>query len=121
MRMVLLRHELPDGTGHFDWMIETENAAEGLVSFRVWDRIDQPGLGVFRALRVADHRSAYLDFQGPVSAGRGSVSRVATGIVESIEDNGTSIRVQGSFPGLDATWTGRRIDGDWAFAVLEPE
>jgi hypothetical protein len=34
------------------------------------------------ATRLADHRLAYLDYEGPVSGGRGSVTRVACGEFE---------------------------------------
>ncbi len=30
-------------------------------------------------IRLAPHRSAYLDYEGPVSGGRGTVTRVAAG------------------------------------------
>jgi|GEM_PF-632145 len=78
--MVLLRHDLPDGTHHHDWLIETTPGAEGLVSFRVGERIDGLAAGaVFEAQAMAPHRAAYLTYEGPVSGGRGEVRRVATG------------------------------------------
>src|SRR5689334_8634388 len=77
-RGVLLRHDLPDGTFHFDLMIERRGGGR-LLSFRVGGRIDGPEIREFRAERIDDHRPTYLDFEGPVSGGRGSVRRVATG------------------------------------------
>ena len=34
------------------------------------------------ARRIGDHRKAYLDYEGPVSGGRGDVTRVDRGTVE---------------------------------------
>ncbi|MEO1007932.1 MAG: hypothetical protein AAFX79_05160 [Planctomycetota bacterium] len=76
---VLLRHDLPDGTRHFDWMLAAEPDPDSpLVTFRVEERIDR-GPPAFRAERLADHRRRYLDYEGPISGGRGRVSRVASG------------------------------------------
>ena len=75
MRTVLLRHTLPDASAHLDWMIETAPDA-ALVTFRLTSPM---GAGPFEAERIGDHRRAYLDYQGPVSGGRGEVARVASG------------------------------------------
>lgn len=81
-RWVLLRHELPDGTWHYDWMIE-EEGNEGLVCFRVMERIDQLAPGArFEGEHLADHRRAYLEYEGQISGGRGRVSRVAAGVCD---------------------------------------
>jgi len=71
-RFVVLRHELPAGSArssHWDLMFETEAA------LRTWavdaDLTlvhDQP------AEALAPHRLAYLDYEGPVSGDRGSVT-----------------------------------------------
>ncbi|MDX1947734.1 MAG: DNA polymerase ligase N-terminal domain-containing protein [Pirellulaceae bacterium] len=76
-RFVFLRHELPaEGArgSHFDLMFEQAGV------LRTWacdelptDRKSTP------AEQLPDHRLAYLDYQGPISAGRGSVRRVAAG------------------------------------------
>lgn len=39
------------------------------------------------ALRLADHRPAYLDLEGPVSGGRGHVTRLLRGRYETEEPN----------------------------------
>lgn len=78
-RWVLLRHELPNGTWHFDWMIE-EEGNERLVCFRVMERVDQLARGArFEGERLADHRREYLEYEGEISGGRGRVTRVAAG------------------------------------------
>ena len=84
-RTVQLLHELPDGTSHVDWMIARDRAGrEPLISFRLPRRIDElkPGQRM-AAERIADHRPAYLDYEGPVSDERGSVRRLAWGTVVS--------------------------------------
>ncbi|MBI1189487.1 MAG: hypothetical protein GC200_02225 [Tepidisphaera sp.] len=74
-RSVLLRHTLPDGTGHFDWFLE-DRPAQVLRSFRLAiDPLASDALA-FEASPASDHRLAYLDFEGEVSGGRGHVSRV---------------------------------------------
>ncbi len=82
-RTVQLLHELPDGTSHVDWMIARDRAGrEPLISFRLPRRIDEmkPGQRM-AAERIADHRPAYLDYEGTVSDERGSVRRLAWGTV----------------------------------------
>ncbi|MEE9131612.1 MAG: hypothetical protein V3T84_16475 [Phycisphaerales bacterium] len=84
-RTVQLLHELPDGTSHVDWMIARDRAGrEPLISFRLPRRIDElkPGQ-CMAAERIADHRPAYLDYEGRVSGERGSVRRLAWGTVVS--------------------------------------
>ena len=83
---VLLRHELPDGTSHVDWMIAPDDmdGRELLVTFRVAGRIDELTAGErLAARRIGDHRRAYLTCEGPVSDGRGTVTRLAGGVVVS--------------------------------------
>lgn len=83
---VLLRHELPDGTSHVDWMIAPDDmdGRELLVTFRVAGRVDELTAGErLAARRIGDHRRAYLTFEGPVSDGRGTVRRLAGGVVVS--------------------------------------
>lgn len=91
-RTVQLLHELPDGTNHVDWMIACDQAGrESLISFRLPTRIDElkPGQRM-AAERIADHRPAYLDYEGPVSGERGSVRRLAWGTVVSEHRQGSS-------------------------------
>jgi hypothetical protein len=74
-RYVVLRHEgVPDP--HFDLMLEDEHGAEKLLTWRspVWPiEVGTP------LERLADHRNAYLDYEGPLSGDRGFVTRVASG------------------------------------------
>jgi hypothetical protein len=80
---VQLRHDLPDGSSHVDWMIAQDpGGRDPLISFRLSRRVDELTAGEqAEARRVGDHRPAYLDRQGPVSGGRGTVTRLARGEV----------------------------------------
>lgn len=75
---MLLRHTLADGSSHIDWMLE-QPGAERLITFRLDQRIDQEPREPFPAERLADHRRRYLDYEGPISGGRGEVIRLAQG------------------------------------------
>lgn len=72
-RYVILRHELPPTAGrpsHWDFMLEEEGA------LRTWAVEKSPdGEEPQTALQLADHRLAYLTYEGEVSGGRGRVTR----------------------------------------------
>lgn len=90
-RWVLLRHELPDGSWHHDWMFEHPSACDaggaggvggaagGLITFKLAPSVSWPPGTRFEAERLADHRREYLQYEGPISGGRGVVRRVASG------------------------------------------
>ena len=80
-RWVLLRHDLPDASWHYDWMLERPGAVAGsaLITFRVLERPDDPRVWEMHAERLPDHRAVYLDYEGEVSGGRGRVTRIAAG------------------------------------------
>ena len=77
-RAVLLRHVLPDGSEHFDWLFERATGS-GLLAFRVNERLDLGDTASLLAERIADHRAEYLTYEGPVSGDRGHVKRLAAG------------------------------------------
>lgn len=74
-RFVILEHDHP--SVHWDFMLE----ADGVL--RTWRLPAPPGAvpqaGEMPAEEIADHRLAYLDYEGPVSGERGSVKRVDRG------------------------------------------
>jgi hypothetical protein len=74
-RTVLLLHQFPDGSAHLDWLTERPDS-DRLLSFRIRERIDDPGYRRFQAEAMPDHRRAYLDYEGPVSAAGGYLRRV---------------------------------------------
>lgn len=80
---VVLRHDMPDGSYHFDWMLACSAAQPAaLIAFHLDRPLDQVEEGqTLSAQRIKDHRPMYLDFEGPLSGDRGFVRRVATGTV----------------------------------------
>jgi hypothetical protein len=83
-RFVVLRHECPPEFGkpsHWDVMLE--DGGELLT----WSVTELPTLGgpAVPATKLANHRLAYLDYEGAVSGDRGEVRRVDRGDFEWLE------------------------------------
>lgn len=99
-RFALLFHECPPSLGrpsHWDLMLEREGvlltwslpalpAAWGGEAGIAFEQID--------ATRLADHRLAYLDYEGPISGERGSVTRVDGGEYDVVDEAGGVWRVR---------------------------
>jgi hypothetical protein len=110
-RFVVLIHDSP--MLHWDFMLENEAA------LRTWRLARQPSEpGPIDAEALADHRLAYLDYEGPVSGDRGSVRRFDRGEYALVEE--TTERVVIELRG--AVLRGMAVferggDGeDWTFA-----
>jgi hypothetical protein len=87
----------------------------GLLTFRVGVRVDG-GVSGFEAERLADHRVAYLEYEGEISGGRGSVRRVAEGVVENLQESENRIEVRGVMGGVRVDFVGRPVGaGVWRF------
>lgn len=72
-RFVILRHELPPESArasHWDVMLEQG----GALCTWACDALPGPDVTV-QATRLADHRADYLEYEGPVSGNRGTVTR----------------------------------------------
>ena len=68
-QFVILRHEAPHGV-HFDLMLEVGNV------LKTWALPQVPQRGMeLECEALGDHRLAYLDYEGPISGDRGSVTR----------------------------------------------
>jgi hypothetical protein len=84
-RFVLLRHEMPAAAErplHWDFMVESGEV------LRTWALAEEPAADrAICAQRLPDHRLAYLDYEGPISNGRGSVARVDRGECSIAEDS----------------------------------
>ncbi len=105
-RFVILHHVLPDGE-HWDLMLERD---EALLTWRlVREPVDGSSLPI-QAERLGDHRKAYLNYEGPVSGGRGSVRRVDAGTFEFEAEapEGYGIRL-----------CGRRLIGRFRLAAVD--
>lgn len=76
-RFVILHHT-GFGREHWDLMLERGE------SLATWQLLSQPQsgeVGPVPAVRIGDHRKAYLEYEGPVSGGRGQVQRFDHGEV----------------------------------------
>ena len=99
-RFVILQHDHP--FLHWDLMLEAGDV------LRTWRLLEEPALGKIVAIEpLGDHRKMYLDYEGPVSGGRGQVQRRDAGSMawRTDEPERVVVRLQGT-----------RLAGD---AVLE--
>ena len=74
-RFVILLHCLDNGE-HWDLMIECGVA---LATWQLARNPLAPGTWPIPARRIGDHRKAYLEYEGPLSRNRGSVTRIESG------------------------------------------
>jgi len=108
LRFVLLRHECPpsyEKPSHWDLMLEQ---GDSLATWELqklpasWARLFETELAATSdsvpAIRLPDHRLAYLEFEGPLSGDRGEVHRCDGGAYEILsEQNDTlSVRLSGA-------------------------
>jgi hypothetical protein len=100
-RFVVLQHELPGperaGT-HWDFMLEQN----GILWTWALDQAPIAGREIV-ASRLADHRLAYLDYEGAISGNRGSVTQWDAGEFEYTKNNSTN--------DVMVRLTGRRLNG----------
>lgn len=105
-RFVILRHETPPGypkPSHYDLMIQWGEI------LRTWTLADWPEMGAeVLAVPDADHRLAYLDYEGEVSQGRGHVQRKDEGTCELVAESPGKIHLRLS---------GRVLQGDLTLLV----
>lgn len=105
-RFVVLRHESPRGQ-HWDFMLETGT------SLATWALPEPPDAAVAMLVEaLPDHRLAYLDYEGPISGGRGSVARW---------DRGTYVLQARSDTELVVTLDGAKLAGTATLERLPDE
>ena len=86
-RFVVLEHDHP--CLHWDFMLEANG------SLRTWRLASAPCPGrAIVATPLPDHRLAYLDHEGPVSGGRGSVACWDRGCYEMEREDDSSIELR---------------------------
>jgi hypothetical protein len=99
-RYVILRHETPPGRGrplHWDFMLQAGDV------LRTWALAEEPRAGsAIAAEPLADHRPHYLDYQGPVSGDRGTVTQWDAGTFQWLRDSAEEVVV---------SLNGRCLDG----------
>jgi hypothetical protein len=86
-RFVVLIHDFPEL--HWDFMLENE---AGLRTWRLAREPSEPG--PIDAKALADHRLAYLDYEGPVCGDRGSVRRFDRGEYTLVEETTERVVVE---------------------------
>ncbi len=112
-RFVILSHDWP--APHWDFLVEA-----GAV-LRAWRLRGEPRVG--RAVPAepnADHRLLYLDYEGPLSGGRGSVVRWDAGSCAWLADGPERVALEL----CGARIAGRAVverepGGGWVFRVTE--
>lgn len=99
-RTVVLRHDLPDGSHHYDWLIEPADESQSsgpgvdphdpdarvLIAWRLPAPPHESTGSTPIATRLPPHRRLYLDYQGPIAGDRGEVRLVASGRAEILAD-----------------------------------
>jgi hypothetical protein len=114
-RFVVLEHESPRGR-HWDFMLETGPA------LGAWALPEPPNAtDVMVADALPDHRPAYLDYEGPISGGRGSVTRWDQGTYQVQRRTETELVVTLEGEKLTGTATLVRLPekpGRWRFSYL---
>jgi len=112
-RYVILTHDHP--FPHWDLMLEDGG------TLRTWRLLSEPGAGrVVPAERLGDHRLAYLDYEGPVSGGRGVVARWDHGTYAPDGSSGGRRFPLSGTRGLLFAELASGIEGDsWVFGGIE--
>ena len=112
------------GPEHYDLMLEMLEAGEALATWRLErDCLDlRPGEAL-AARKLPDHRRAYLSHQGPVSGGRGRVTRVHAGTYETLDHRPDRLVVRLDSPGASAMFELARTaepGDDWRITRWPP-
>jgi hypothetical protein len=107
---VVLAHDWP--APHWDFLLE----AGGVL--RAWRLLAEPAAGrEVPAEPNFDHRVLYLDYEGPVSGGRGSVVRWDAGEFEWVVDEGGRVVVDLRGGKLAGHAELRRAGERWVFTI----
>ena len=112
-QFVVLRHDSPHGV-HFDLMLEVGGV------LKTWALPQPPAAGVdMECEALRDHRSAYLEYEGPISGGRGSVTRWERGTYAVERQSDAEWEVQLAGEKLVGTASLCRMSGEssrWRFS-----
>lgn len=104
-RFVILLHETPADSPrprHYDLMLEWPARASAVALWkrspaplRTWACAEFPARGQGTgADELADHRAVYLDYEGEVSGGRGTVRRTAHGEYVPLVDSANRVQIR---------------------------
>ncbi len=114
-RFVVLEHDAPRGR-HWDFMLQRGGA------LRTW-ALERPpdAAGAIAAEPLADHREAYLDCEGPISRGRGHVTRWDSGTYAPLSEDEDAVIVDLAGSRLRGRATLRRLPevaAGWEFRFV---
>ena len=114
-RFAILTHDHP--SLHWDFLLEQ---GESCLTWRLLKAPDT--LGDIPPEAIADHRLMYLDYEGPVSGDRGTVTRWDAGAFEwlHLNDASCTVRLEGRRLSGVAQLV-RSLDGDlaWTFETRD--
>lgn len=118
LRFVILHHSLDSGE-HWDLMLEQGDA---LATWRLDRRPHSPADLPLPAIRLADHRSAYLTYEGEISRGRGRVRRVDEGQQRMIRQSDVEWVFELAGRCLSGRFRLGHLEGErWTFEVIPTE
>jgi hypothetical protein len=111
-RFAVVEHDYP--TLHWDLFLED---GPELRSWRLY-RLPGPN-ALIPAAPVAPHRLAYLDYEGPVSGGRGTVRRFDAGTFEWVVDEPGRlvVRFAGQILSGQAEYIDFESESNWMFRL----
>lgn len=121
---VLLRHETSAGS-HYDWLLDRPATSEGPVS-RLWTaRTGWPSwfwvaAGQWQLQVIGDHRREFLDYEGDLTSGRGTVKRVDSGSFDPLLWTADRIVVDLAMGACRGPVQLDRFHGDCWKATLDP-
>ena len=115
-RFAVLHHESSLGS-HFDLLLETGGV------LRTWALPGPPEPGIEIACRaLPDHRLAYLDYEGPVSGRRGTVTRWDQGTYRLLRESDLQWEIELDGTRLSSRAVLSRSSGDsrdWRFLLTD--
>lgn len=112
-RFVILQHVMPPASrreSHYDLMLERDGK---LLTWAVPEQ-PRPGLKI-AAVKLPDHRLAYLEYEGPISGGRGEVRRIDAGeyACSQWDDAAAKFELRGSQGVLQVTLLHHQSEKQW--------
>ncbi|UCG31870.1 MAG: hypothetical protein JSU68_09405 [Phycisphaerales bacterium] len=115
-QFVIQHHQLPDGE-HWDLMIE---AGDVLWTWQLGRPPQALGRDPVPALRIGDHRKAYLTYEGPISGDRGTVRIAERGTCRVLEETKPLLRLELQGRKVTGRFELRRQDAESDRWVLAP-
>ena len=106
LRYVILRHQNIDEP-HYDLMFETIPGS----SLATWRSPAWPIESPTDAVKLRDHRRAFLDYQGELTGNRGQVIQVAAGTCQIIISEYSSWKIRLLSGSLPVVLSFRQVDG----------